>query len=44
MNFMEHTSYAGLQKNIRRLKTPAIEVWENQYPDRAYAISLSLDF
>lgn len=34
------SSYEGLQKKIRRLKTPKIEVWINQYPDREYMISL----
>lgn len=34
------SSYEGLQKNIRNLKTPAIEVWENQYPDKEYSIYL----
>ncbi len=33
-------SYEGLQKNVRRLKTPAIEVWKNQYSDKEYTISL----
>lgn len=31
-------SYEGLQGNIRGLKTPKIEVWKNQYPDREYTI------
>lgn len=34
------SKYDCLQKNIRKLKTPAIEVWENQYPDRDYTITL----
>lgn len=34
------TSYEGLQKNIRALKTPKIEVWQNQYTDRDYIVSL----
>lgn len=33
-------SYEGLQKNVRRLKTPDIEVWENQYSDKEYTITL----
>lgn len=33
-------SYEGLQKNIRKLKTPTIDVWENKYPDKAYVINL----
>src|SRR4030042_2633050 len=36
------SSYAGLQKNIRNLKTPAIEVWENRYPDKIYTINLEI--
>ena len=35
------SSYEGLQKNIRDLKTPTIEVWKNQYPDRDYEINLA---
>lgn len=34
--------YAGLQKNIRKLKAPEIEVWENQYPDKDYIIHLDI--
>ncbi len=34
--------YEGLQKNIRKLKTPAIEVWDNQYSDRDYVVHLSI--
>ena len=37
------SSYEGLQKSIRKLKTPAIEVWKNQYPDREYIVDLSTD-
>ena len=36
------SSYEGLQKKIRTLKTPAIEVWENQYADRDYVIHLEI--
>jgi 7-cyano-7-deazaguanine reductase len=32
--------YEGLQRNIRRLKTPKIEVWRNQYEDKDYVITL----
>ncbi len=38
----KQSSYEGLQKNIRKLKTPEIEVWENQYPDKEYAITLEI--
>ena len=34
------SSYQNLQKHIRRLKTPLIEVWKNQYPDKDYVINL----
>ncbi len=33
-------SYEGLQKNIRALKTPKIEVWQNQYADKEYVVTL----
>ena len=38
----KESSYEGLQKNVRTLKTPEIEVWLNQYPDREYAIALDV--
>ncbi|MDP6685584.1 MAG: preQ(1) synthase [Candidatus Omnitrophota bacterium] len=34
------SSYLGLQKNIRSLKTPTIDTWRNQYPDKDYTITL----
>lgn len=34
--------YEGLQKNVRSLKTPKIEVWKNQYPDKEYIVSLDI--
>jgi len=36
------SAYEGLQKRIRNLRTPAIEVWENQYADKIYTISLEV--
>nr|MBC8473980.1 hypothetical protein [Candidatus Omnitrophota bacterium] len=33
-------SYEGLQKDIRKLKTPKIEAWRNQYSDKDYIITL----
>lgn len=38
----KQSSYEGLQKNVRKLKTPEIEVWENQYPDKEYVINLEI--
>ena len=35
-------SYEGLQRHVRKLKTPKIDVWKNQYPDRDYAIHLTV--
>lgn len=40
MNMKSKSSYEDLQTNIRKLKTPAIEVWENKYSDREYAVNL----
>ncbi len=36
------SSYEDLQKDIRKLKTPEIEVWENKYQDRDYEINLDI--
>ncbi len=38
----KQSTYENLQKNVRTMKTPEIEVWENQYPDRDYTITLSI--
>jgi len=34
--------YENLQKDIRKIKLPAIEVWENQYKDRKYTINIEI--
>jgi 7-cyano-7-deazaguanine reductase len=36
------SSYENRQKDIRNLKMPAIEVWENQYSDRDYVVDLNI--
>ena len=36
------SSYQGLQSHVRQLPTPAIEVWENQYADREYHITIEI--
>lgn len=36
------SSYEGLQKSVRKLKTLKIDVWKNQYPDKEYIISLDI--
>jgi 7-cyano-7-deazaguanine reductase len=38
----KQSSYEGLQKNVRGLKTPKIEVWKNQFPDKIYNILLDV--
>lgn len=35
-------SYEGLQGHVRKLKTPKIDVWKNQYSDRDYTIHLTV--
>jgi len=35
-------SYEGLQKKVRNLKTPKIDVWLNQYPDKVYTIVIEI--
>jgi len=39
---MSKSSYEGLQKNVRGLKTPQIEGWINQYADKAYSINIDI--
>jgi 7-cyano-7-deazaguanine reductase len=39
---MKRSKYEGLQENVRKLKTPRIEVWKNQYSDKIYTIHLDV--
>ena len=39
---MKRSLYEGLQSKVRALKTPAIETWKNQYPDRGYTITIDI--
>jgi len=39
---MKKSSYEGLQKTVRSLKTPAIEMWKNQYPERDYEVRIDI--
>ncbi|NQT89685.1 MAG: NADPH-dependent 7-cyano-7-deazaguanine reductase QueF [Candidatus Omnitrophica bacterium] len=32
------SSYKGLQEDVRRIKTPKIDVWRNKYPDKDYTV------
>ncbi len=36
------STYEGLQGQIRKLKSPEIEVFENQYPDKEYTINIEI--
>ncbi|MFA5038600.1 MAG: preQ(1) synthase [Candidatus Omnitrophota bacterium] len=38
----KQSSYENLQKHIRAMKTPGIEVWENQYPDKRFEIHIEI--
>ncbi|MBU0630762.1 MAG: preQ(1) synthase [Candidatus Margulisbacteria bacterium] len=40
---MGKKNYEGLQKNVKELKLPPIDTWENQYADREYAIHIETD-
>ena len=39
---MKKSSYEGLQGAIRKLKTPPIDTWKNQYADRDYVIQIDI--
>jgi 7-cyano-7-deazaguanine reductase len=38
----KRSSYEGLQLDVRKMETPVIEVWENQYPDKDYTVTLDI--
>ena len=38
---MNHQSYSGLQDNIRKMETPSIETWINEYSDKDYTIEIT---
>ena len=39
---MKKNPYEGLQENVKRLKSPAIDVWRNKYDDRDYEIKIDM--
>ena len=39
---LKKSSYEGLQRDIQKLKTPKIDVWRNQYPDRDYIVNIDI--
>ena len=42
MKKQKYSSYEGLQGKIKKLKTPEIEVWRNQYAGKEYVINLEI--
>lgn len=36
------SSYEGLQGHVRKLKTPPIEVWHDEYADKRYVINIEI--
>lgn len=40
---VKESGYKGLQKDIRDISLPGIEVWENRYPDKDYTVSLKTE-
>ena len=42
MKKQKYSSYEGLQGEIKKLKTPEIEVWRNQYAGKEYVINLEI--
>lgn len=38
---MKKKTYEGLQGKVRKMKLPAIDVWENKYNDKAYTIKIN---
>ncbi len=42
MKIKNKAGYEGLQANIRSLKLPKIETWENMYPDKDYWINMEI--
>jgi 7-cyano-7-deazaguanine reductase len=39
---MKKSLYEGLQNKVKAMKTPAIETWKNQYPERDYVITIDI--
>lgn len=39
---MKKETYQGLQKNIRKMRLPVIETWENEYQKKDYTINLEV--
>lgn len=39
---MKRSPYEGLQNRVRPMKTPGINTWKNQYPDRDYTITIDI--
>ena len=40
---MKNNSYEGLQRDIRKLKTPPIDTWDNEYSDKEYWVEFTIN-
>ena len=38
----KRSGYEGLQGRVRTMKTPAIEVWTNRYPQKTYTVHIDI--
>jgi len=36
----KRSNYEGLQKDVRKLKTPKLDVWQNKFPDKEYTVHI----
>jgi len=39
----KESAYSGLQENVKDLKLPKIDVWENKYPDKVYDVKFTTE-
>jgi len=39
---MKNTSYEGRQEQVRKFKTPKIDIWKNKYSDKEYIVNLDI--
>jgi len=38
----KRSSYEGLQGRVRSMRTPAIEVWANKYPEKHFTVTIDI--
>jgi len=39
---MKNASYEGRQEQVRKFKTPKIDIWKNKYYDKEYIVNLDI--